>query len=350
MCSHCGRVGHFRDTCPALIHDQFGIAKNMKNAEEPKVNPPIHTKWIKTAKVKATLRKSVKKVPETATQSNSRVKESMIQGESGIDTTDQVSYSASKLNVLASAINFSPLDTLPHTSEKSPVEKLMVEENTRGLGKEVDATVVEPVVEGEGCKVPVQKKTSDGLNISWTKDEEDEEGDKEEEAESDTKDKIGEQANNSTQEKNLSEKDEVFESEGEVQEKVGESEEGNNESEEEEWNGSEESEGSMLIGNTAIAPSEEIGAEMRAQEPGSLLAPFTRDDVPLSEVGKKLRKTNEKATKITVSTRKKVVPPARTPLTRSKRKVVDAQIMKESKSAKKPKKKVSIVEHVVEVD
>jgi len=54
MCTHCGRVGHFRDTCPALIHAQFrntfGIAKNVKKEEEPKLNPPIHTKWIKVNK------------------------------------------------------------------------------------------------------------------------------------------------------------------------------------------------------------------------------------------------------------------------------------------------------------
>ncbi|XP_019237825.1 PREDICTED: uncharacterized protein LOC109217974 [Nicotiana attenuata] len=51
MCTHCGRVGHFRDTCPALIHAQFrntfGIAKNLKKEEKPKVNPPVHTKRIK---------------------------------------------------------------------------------------------------------------------------------------------------------------------------------------------------------------------------------------------------------------------------------------------------------------
>ena len=66
MCTHCGRVGHFRDTCPALIHAQFrntcptlihaqfrntfGIAKNVKKEEEPKVNPPVDTKWIKVNK------------------------------------------------------------------------------------------------------------------------------------------------------------------------------------------------------------------------------------------------------------------------------------------------------------
>ncbi|XP_075106756.1 uncharacterized protein LOC142179781 [Nicotiana tabacum] len=51
MCTHCGRVVHFRDTCPALIYAQFrntfGIAKNVKKEEDPKVNPHVHTKWIK---------------------------------------------------------------------------------------------------------------------------------------------------------------------------------------------------------------------------------------------------------------------------------------------------------------
>nr|XP_016460823.1 PREDICTED: FK506-binding protein 4-like [Nicotiana tabacum] len=74
------------------------------------------------------------------------------------------------------------------------------------------------------------------------------------------------------------------------------------------------------------------------------------DDVPLSEVGKKPRKTPMKATQSTVPTRKGVAPPTRTPVTRSKRKVVDEQVIKEFRSARKPRKKVSIVEPVVEMD
>ncbi|XP_070057598.1 protein gar2-like [Nicotiana tomentosiformis] len=200
---------------------------------------------------------------------------------------------------------------------------------------------MEPVVEWEGYKVPVQKEAFDGLNFSWTEDEKNDEGEKEEEVvtsheehkaqnieneegksenegvsgdekESDTEDKTGEHANNSVEEENLSEEEEVSESDGKGQEKVGESEEGNDESEKEEGNESEESEISMTIGNTVIAPLEEIGKEMRAQEPGSLLTPFTgdedvssdEDDVPLSEVGKN-SETTEKATKTTVSTKKK---------------------------------------------
>nr|XP_009589422.1 uncharacterized protein DDB_G0286299-like [Nicotiana tomentosiformis] len=148
--------------------------------------------------------------------------------------------------------------------------------------------------------------------------------------------------------KNHSKEEDDSESEGEDQEKGNESEGDDEESEEEDGNMSEESKGSMTIVNTVIAPSEKTGEETRAQEPGSLLTPFTgdeevrtdEDDVPLSEVGKKPKKTPVKATKSEVSTRNGAAPPARTPLTRSKRKVVKAQIIKESRSAKKPKKKV----------
>nr|XP_016435180.1 PREDICTED: nucleolin-like [Nicotiana tabacum] len=154
---------------------------------------------------------------------------------------------------------------------------------------------VEPVVEGEG-------------NNEEEKSEN--EGESRDETESVTDDKTVEQTNDSVENENYSEEEEDFESGGEDQAKVTESEGGDEESEEEEGNASEESEGSTTIGNTVIAPSQETGAE----------------------------------------TRKEVAPPTRTSLTRSKRKFVDAQIIKESRSANKPKKKVSIVEHNVEVD
>jgi len=48
-----------------------------------------------------------------------------------------------------------------------------------------------------------------------------------------------------------------------------------------------------------------------------------KDNLPLSELGKKTRKTHIKATKSDVPTRKEVDPPARTPLTRSKIKAID---------------------------
>nr|XP_018631400.1 uncharacterized protein LOC108947676 [Nicotiana tomentosiformis] len=51
MCTHFGKVGHFRDTCPALIHAQFkntfGLSKNVKKEEEPKVKSLVKSKWIK---------------------------------------------------------------------------------------------------------------------------------------------------------------------------------------------------------------------------------------------------------------------------------------------------------------
>ncbi|XP_070046274.1 uncharacterized protein [Nicotiana tomentosiformis] len=219
----------------------------------------------KSTKVKATPRKSIKKVPEAATPGDTVAKGSVSQGESMSVTTDQV----------------------PH------------------------------------------------LTFNWTEDEEDDEGEKEEEVmnsqeehdaqnianEEKKSENEGVSGDEKEKEENQSEEEEDSESEEEDQEKVSESERGDDESKEEEGNVSEESEGSMTIGNTVIAPSEEIGEETRAQEPGSLLTSFTgdeevssdKDDMPLSEA-------------------------------------VDAQIIKESRSAKKPKKKVSIVEPIVEVD
>ncbi|XP_070030682.1 uncharacterized protein [Nicotiana sylvestris] len=239
---------------------------------------------------------------------------------------------------------------------------------------------------GGGRKELVEKEVSDGLDFSCTEDKKDDDGEKEEEAvnihekydaqnidneeeksendgvyrdekESDTEDKTGEQANKSAEEENQNEEEEASESEGEDQEKLSESERVDDESEEE-GNVSDESKGSMTIGNTVVSPSEEIGEKTRAQETGSMLTPFTgdeevssdEDDMPLSDLEKKSRKTTVEAIKIVVSTRKGVVPPARTPLTRSKRKVVDAQIIKELRSAKKTQKKVPIEELVVEVD
>ncbi|XP_070026339.1 uncharacterized protein [Nicotiana sylvestris] len=74
------------------------------------------------------------------------------------------------------------------------------------------------------------------------------------------------------------------------------------------------------------------------------------DNYESGEVGKKPRKTPMKETKSVVPTGKEVAPPSRNPLTRSKRKDVDEQIIKESRSSKKPRKKASIVDPVVELD
>ncbi|XP_019263920.1 PREDICTED: glutamic acid-rich protein-like [Nicotiana attenuata] len=225
-------------------------------------------------KIKATPRKSIQKVPDPSTQGDTVAKESVLQGESMLVTIDQ--------------------------------------KRCRGLEKEVDTTTMEHVVEGEGSKEPVQKKASDGLSITNEEEKSENEGTSGGEKESDTEDKTGEQANDFVEEENHSEEEEVFESKDKDQEKVSESEGGAEDSEEEEGNVSEESEGSMTIGKNVITPSEETGEETRAQEPGSLLTPFTgdeevssdKDDVPLSEVGKKSRKTHVKATKSVVSTRK----------------------------------------------
>ncbi|XP_019257862.1 PREDICTED: putative uncharacterized protein DDB_G0290521 [Nicotiana attenuata] len=122
-------------------------------------------------------------------------------------------------------------------------------------------------------------------------------------------------------------------------------------------NKAEKSENEGVSGDEKESDTE-VKTETRPQEPGSLLTPFSgdeevssdEDDMALFEVGKKSRKATVKATKVVASTRKGVAPPARNPLTRSKRKLVDAQIMKESRSTKKPKKKVSIIEPIFELE
>nr|XP_018627608.1 cyclic nucleotide-gated cation channel beta-1-like [Nicotiana tomentosiformis] len=240
----------------------------------------------KLTKFKATPRKSVKK------------------GESVSVTTDQVQHPPSKLYVLVSDIDVAPLDTLPPTSENPPVEKFTVEKGTWDMGKEIDTTAVEPVVEGEVSKKHVQKEASNGFSFSWAEDEEDDGGEKEEEAvnsheehdaqnianEEENSDNEGASGDEKGKEENHSEEEKVSKSEGEDQEKISESKGGDEESEEEEGNVSEESDVSMTIENTVIAPSEETGKETRAQELGSLLTLFTGDeevssDVPLFECG-----------------------------------------------------------------
>ncbi|XP_019258470.1 PREDICTED: neurofilament heavy polypeptide-like [Nicotiana attenuata] len=256
---------------------------------------------FKSTKVKATPRKFVKKVPEAATQGNIVAKESVIQGESVSVTTDQVPHLTSKLGILVSAIDVAPLDTLPPTSENPSVEKFPVEKGVGDLGKEIDPTAVEPVVEEEGRKEPMQNKASNSLDFSWTEDEEDNEAEKEEEVVNSHEEH---EAQNIANEEEKSENEGVSGDEKEIHtedktEKVSESEGGDDESEEKKGNVSEESEGSMTIGNTVIAPSEEISEETRAQKPGSLLTPFTgdeevssdEDDMSLFEVGNRSRKT-----------------------------------------------------------
>lgn len=109
------------------------------------------------------------------------------------------------------------------------------------------------VVKGGRSKELVQKESTDGLSFSWTEDEYDNEGEKEEgvvdshgehnsqditneeensenegdsskEKESDTNDRIGEQVNDSAKEETNSEEEGNYESEGDDQENISESE------------------------------------------------------------------------------------------------------------------------------
>ncbi|XP_070034283.1 uncharacterized protein [Nicotiana tomentosiformis] len=300
---------------------------------------PAAKNTSKSTKVKATPRKSVKNVKvvsDATTQVDTVVKEAMVHGESMPITTSQ---------------------------------ELTIEKSVDNLEKEVDTTIVVPVVEGKGSKEPAQKEAYDGLSFSWMEDEDDNGGEKEEgvvggHEENTTQDIANEEEKSENEgdsgEDNESEIEEEgnSENEGEAQEKASESERVDEESEEENENMSEKSKGSMTIGNTVIAPSEEASGEKRTKEFGPLLTPFTGDkevssienDLPLYEVGKKPRKTPVKATESAVPTSKEVAPLAKTPLTRSERKVVDKQIIKEFRSAKKPRKKVLIVESMVELD
>lgn len=92
----------------------------------------------------------------------------------------------------------------------------------------------------------------------------------------------------------------------------------------------------LRIRNIVIAPSEETSEETRAQEPRSLLTPFIRDekisrdedDVRLSEVGKKSKKTLVKSAKLVISTSKGVAHPAKKIFAMSKRKVVDTKSLR----------------------
>ncbi|XP_070029490.1 uncharacterized protein [Nicotiana sylvestris] len=119
-------------------------------------------------------------------------------------------------------------------SEKPPMETFTVVKDAGDLGKEVDTMAMDHVVKGERSKELVEKEASDGLSFSWTENEEDDRGEKEEEVvnsyeehaaqnianeeeksenegasgdekESDTEDKTSEHANNSTKEENHSE-------------------------------------------------------------------------------------------------------------------------------------------------
>nr|XP_016500739.1 PREDICTED: neurofilament medium polypeptide-like [Nicotiana tabacum] len=183
-------------------------------------------------------------------------------------------------------------------------------------------------------------------------------GESGDEKESEAEDKLDELVGNYGEEEKYSEEEVDYESEGEDEEKVSESEGEDEESEEENENASGESEGSMAIGNTVIAPSKEVSGEKSTEETEPLLTPFTgdeevirnEDNLPMSVVGKKRKKASMKATKSVIPVRKEVAFHVRTPFTRSKRKVVDEQIIKESRGSKKPGKQVPVIEPVIELD
>ncbi|XP_019234675.1 PREDICTED: neurofilament medium polypeptide-like [Nicotiana attenuata] len=296
---------------------------------------PTSKNTSKSTKIKATLRKSVKSdkvVRDAATKVDTMVKEAVVQGEPVQVITSQVKPPPSKLDVLASAIGVAPLDTVLPTSDKPQVEEPTIEKNVASLEKGVDTTTVMPMVEGEGSKEPTQKEASNGLSFNWTEDEDDNGGEKEEGVVGSHEGYPTQDISNEGKKKKNNKEEGQSESEGEDQEKASESEGEDKESEEENENMSGEFEGSMTIGNTVIAPSEEASGLKN-------LGPW-----------KKLRKTPVKETNYVVPTRKEVAPPSRTPLTRSKRKVVDEQIIKESRGAKKPRKQVSVVEPVVELN
>ncbi|XP_019244398.1 PREDICTED: nucleolin-like [Nicotiana attenuata] len=229
----------------------------------------------------------------------------------------------SKLDILVSAIEVTPLQIVAPMSDKSHIEDTTIEKEVVTQEKNVDAIGNIPVVEGEGEKEVENKEDSYGTSYNWTEDEDDED-------------------------------DEEVNGEGGGEAR---SESDGTEPESEEENSSEESEGSMAIGNIATAPLEEVHEEERPKEPRSLLTPFVgdddvdsdEDDLPISVVGKKVRKAYVKPTRPVPQARKEVAPLARTPFTRSKRKVVVEQIIKESRSAKKIRMKIPTVEPVVKL-
>nr|XP_018634180.1 microtubule-associated protein RP/EB family member 1-like [Nicotiana tomentosiformis] len=249
----------------------------------------------KSTKIKATPRKSVKSdnvVLDAAAKVETIVKEAVVQGEPVSTTTSHVKLPPSKLDVL--------------TEDKDDNE-----------GEEEGGVVAShDEHQAQGIANDTDKKRSENWGESDEKKEK-EEIDSEEEGDS--------------------------ESEIEDEEKGSESDGEDEESEEENDNASGECEGSMAIGNIVISASEEASGGKRTEEIGPLLTPFTgdeevssdEDNLPLSTVGTKSKKAPVKASKSVIQARKKVVPPGRTPLTRNKRKVVDEQIIKESRAQKR---------------
>ncbi|XP_009622677.1 uncharacterized protein [Nicotiana tomentosiformis] len=180
------------------------------------------------------------------------------------------------------------------------------------------------VVEEEMEKQTENKEASGGSSYSLTEDEDDGEGESGKEKESTEEEQLGEQVEDLAKEEKKSGGEGEFESEGNEDEKESDSEGTEPESEEENTSG--ESEGSMAIGNTTMASLEEVLGEERGEEtrPSSNLFvgdeefDSDKDDLSLSEVGKRGRKVPGRSTKLVLQVRKEVAPPARTPLTRRK--------------------------------
>ncbi|XP_070050222.1 uncharacterized protein [Nicotiana tomentosiformis] len=350
-------------------------------------SPPISS-IVPSIKIKSTPRKPVKSdkvVIDDAAKVDTVVKEVVVHRESVSTTTSQVKLPPSKLDILVSTIDVSPIDIVPPTSDKPRVEETTVKTDIATQEKRVDTSNVMPMVEREGDKEPVNKEASDSLSFSGTEDDDDNEGEEEgglvasheehqsqdmandtdekrgenkgesgDEKESEAEDKLDELVGDYGEEEKYNEEEVDYESEGEDEEKGSESEGKDEENE----NASGESEGSMAIENTVIAPSKKASGEKITEETEPLLTPFTgdeevirnEDNLPLSVVGKKRKKSSMKATKSVIPVRKEVALHARTPFTRSKRKVVDEQIIKKFRGAKKPGKQVPVIEPAFELD
>nr|XP_016504326.1 PREDICTED: myb-like protein V [Nicotiana tabacum] len=258
----------------------------------------------KSTKIKTTLRKSIK---------SDKV---LLDAAAKVDIVVNEACGSGGINVNYNKSDVVPLDNVPPKRDKSQVEEPTDEDDNEG---EEAGGIVASHEEHQTQDMANEEKKSEN------------EGDSSKEKESEIEDKIDEQVDDSGEEEKNSEEEGDSESESEDQEKESESEGEDEESEEENDNTSGESEGSMTIGNTVIAPSEEASGEKRTEETGPLLTIFTGDEevssdedkLPLYAVGKKTRKTPVKATKPVIPARKEMTPPARTHLTRSKRKFVD---------------------------
>nr|XP_033517368.1 nucleolar and coiled-body phosphoprotein 1-like [Nicotiana tomentosiformis] len=252
----------------------------------------------KPTKVKATSQKSVKSVKQVDSATNKGepvMKDPTSQGKAAIYKDSQVKLSPSKHDVLASTIDVSPLDVVEPLREIAQAENHVAE------------------------KVVVAQHVSEEVFIEQTDSEEDEETNKGVDVESDKE----------------------HQSEEKKSENVGESEE---EKVEHDGKSEEEKETEGECGSDSekvMVALEDVNVEEASEEPRPSLAPFlgdediesNMDDLPLSEVGKKV-----------------VANPTITPLTSSKRKVVGEELIKEAKSDKRTRKSVTATKIFVQMD